>query len=84
MVPSLPSASLGTNLLLVVFLTKTESSFRVSSPSLSFRQMYMLLEDNRIHASFCAGDGNEFCVIFSNAKDEAWSEHKRLHGQENI
>jgi hypothetical protein len=28
-------------------------------------------EDNEIHASFCVGVGNKFCVIFSNAKDEA-------------
>jgi hypothetical protein len=41
--------------------------------------MYTLLEDNRIHANVCFRTGNEFCVIFSNAKDEAWSQHKHLH-----
>jgi hypothetical protein len=33
--------------------------------------MYMLLKDNRIHASVCVGASNELCVIFSNAEDEA-------------
>jgi len=46
--------------------------------------MYTLLEDNRSHASFSIGFGHELCMIFSNTKDEAWSQHEHLHTQENF
>jgi hypothetical protein len=62
------------------FLLPAECSATISLHSTASRYMYML-EDNRIHASVCIGAGNKFCVIFSNAKDEAWSQHKHLHGQ---
>jgi hypothetical protein len=46
--------------------------------------MYAFLEDNRIHASFCVGVGHELSVIFSNIKDQAWSQHKHLYAKENV
>ncbi|KIK48520.1 hypothetical protein CY34DRAFT_798012 [Suillus luteus UH-Slu-Lm8-n1] len=46
--------------------------------------MYTLLKNNRIHASVCVGVRNEFCVIFSNAKDQARSQHKHLQGRKNL
>jgi len=46
--------------------------------------MCAFLEDNRIHASFCVGSGQELSVVFSNTKDEAWSQYKYLHAKENL
>jgi hypothetical protein len=66
------------------FLLPAECSANISLHSTASSYMYMLLEDNRIHASVCVGAGNEFSVIFSNAKDEAWSQHKHLHGKQNL
>lgn len=43
--------------------------------------VYVLFEDNRIHTSFCFGFGHNVRVIFSNAKDEAWSWNKHLNDQ---
>jgi hypothetical protein len=65
------------------FLLPAKRSANISLHSIASWYTYTLLEDNRIHASFCVGAGNEFCVILSNAKDEAWSEHKHLHDHKN-
>jgi len=46
--------------------------------------MYTVLEDNRSHAIFCVGVSHEISVIFSNAKNQAWPQHKHLHAQENF
>jgi hypothetical protein len=46
--------------------------------------MYMLLEGNGSHACCSVGVGHELRVIFSNAKDEAWSKHKQLHIRESL
>jgi hypothetical protein len=46
--------------------------------------MYTLLEGNGSHARCCVGVGHEVEVIFPNAEDEAWSQHKQLHIRENL
>jgi hypothetical protein len=62
------------------FLLSAELS-SISLHSNTSWYMYTLLEDNRIQASVNVGVGNDFCVIFSNAKDEAWSQYKHLDDQ---
>jgi hypothetical protein len=59
-------------------------SANISLQSTASWYMYTLLKDNRDHASFCVRVGHNFCVIFSNAKDEARSQHKHLHDRENL
>jgi hypothetical protein len=41
--------------------------------------MCALLENNRTHASSFVGVGDEVSMIFSNSKDEPWSQYKHLH-----
>jgi len=43
------------------------------------RHLYVLLESNCSHASSFFGGSHGLSVIFSDAKDEAWSQHKHLH-----
>jgi hypothetical protein len=44
---------------------------------------YVLLEGNCSHACSFVRRGCEFSEIFSNAKDEAWSQYKHLHDGDN-
>jgi len=41
--------------------------------------MDSLLESNWSYSGCCIGVGHELSMIFSNAKDEVWSQHKHLH-----
>ena len=46
--------------------------------------LYAFLESDWNHPSSFIGVGYEPRVIFSNSKDEAWSQHKHLHGLDNL
>src|SRR6266481_4203937 len=46
--------------------------------------MCALLENNRTRASSFVGVGEEVSVIFSNSKDEPWSQYKHLHNSGKI
>lgn len=45
--------------------------------------LYTFLKSNGRYSSSCIGIGHEFGVMFSDAKDEAWAQHKRLHDLRN-
>jgi len=46
--------------------------------------MDALLESNCRHGSSCLGVGHELSMIFSKAKNEAWSQYKYLQGNDEL